>query len=177
MGLKRWFGVDRGTPPPGSGASSSGPAGAGPPGEVAELRTALRALIRRVNAAAGRLPMGAVPEVRDVEDLLTEMLDYEERVVGSGAGIDVYEMTTITAVVHDYLPTSIDAYLALPRSFLSSHRNADGETPGEELLSQLRILRKGVADLAQAIYAGDAPRLSAQGRFLDAKFSSSDLDL
>ena len=86
-------------------------------------------------------------------------------------------MVTLAAVIRDYLPTSVDAYLALPPDVLASHRNADGEAPAEELRSQLSIMEKGVTELAQAIYSGDAQRLSIQGRFLDAKFASSDLDL
>jgi hypothetical protein len=165
--VRRWFGRDRDAPP-GSTAPADG---------TEELRQALRALIRRVNASAGHLPAGAVTEIRDIGDRLGELLDHEERLVGSGAGADAYEMVTLAAVIRDYLPTSIDTYLALPPAFLESHRNAEGETPAQELLGQLRLMEKGVTELAQAIYSGDAQRLSIQGRFLDTKFSSSDLDL
>jgi hypothetical protein len=164
--MKRWFGRDHdhdSRPPP-----PSGPAGVG------DLRPALAALVLRVNASAGRLPTGAVVEIRDIGDRLGELLDHVDRL---GAGVDSYEMVTLAAVIRDYLPTSIDAYLALPPAFLESHRNPEGETPAEELATQLRLMARGVDDLAQAVYSGDAQRLSVQGRFLDAKFASTDLDL
>jgi hypothetical protein len=164
--VRRWFGRD---PEPRAPAD--------PADEITALREALRVLVRRVNASAGRLPTGAVPEIRDIGDRLGELLDHEHRVTGAGGGADSYEMVTLAAVIGDYLPTSIDTYLALPPAFLESHRNAEGETPAEELLGQLRLMEKGVSELAKAIYSGDAQRLSVQGRFLDAKFSASDLDL
>jgi hypothetical protein len=169
--VRRWFGRDRTAP---AGPRSDAPA---PPADAAALRMSLAELIRRVNASSGHLPAGAVVEIRDIGDRLGELLDHEERVAGAGGGADTYEMVTLASVVRDYLPTSVDAYLALPPAFLESHRNPEGETPAEELHSQLRIMEKGVTELAQAIYSGDAQRLSIQGRFLDAKFSSSDLDL
>ncbi len=79
--------------------------------------------------------------------------------------------------ITDYLPTSVDSYLSLPESFLEAHVNDDGQTPAEELLEHLELMAKGVEELATAIYSGDAQRLAVQGRFLDTKFSKSDLDL
>ena len=166
--VKRWFGRDR---------PAADPRPLPPPADVAGLRHSLNELIRRVNASAGRLPAGAVVDIRDMGDRLGQLLDHEDRMGGPGAGAETYEMITLASVIRDYLPTSVEAYLALPPEFLASHRNPEGETPAEELRSQLSIMEKGVTELAQAIYSGDAQRLSIQGRFLDAKFSSSDLDL
>jgi len=177
--VRRWFGrePERRPPPP---AGAGGP-GRPSPGERNSddgpaLRAALDALVRRVKASSGRLPTGAVVEIRDMCDRLGEVLD-RVSAAGTTTGPGSYELVTISAVIRDYLPTSIDAYLALPPAFLDSHRNPEGETPDEELAHQLRIMHQGVDDLAMAIYSGDAQRLSIQGRFLDTKFSSSDLDL
>jgi hypothetical protein len=163
--VKRWFGrgQDDDRPPPPKPAVE----------DVDGLRTALADVIRRVKASSGRLPTGAVVEIRDIGDRLTALLDHEDR----AGGADTYELTTLAAVIRDYLPTSVDAFLALPPEFLRTHRNAEGQTPAEELHAQLLVMEKGVSELAQAIYSGDAQRLSIQGRFLDARFSSSDLDL
>jgi hypothetical protein len=166
--VRRLFGRTRGP---------EGPSRPPPPEGVPALRTALDALVRRINASSWRLPAAAVVEARDITDRLGQLLDHEERMAASGGGADAYEMTTLTAAIRDYLPTSIDTYLALPAEFLDSHRNADGLTPAEELVDQLHVMEKGVTELAHAIYSGDVQRLSVQGRFLDAKFSSSDLDL
>ena len=90
---------------------------------------------------------------------------------------DIPGLRSSLSLLIDYLPTSIDTYLALPPQFLVSHRNAAGETPAEELVAQVTTLRGGLIELAQSVYAGDSERLSSQRRFLETKFTKSDLDL
>ena len=48
--------------------------------DVAALRDALQAMVRKVNASSGRLPTGAVVEIRDIGDRLGQLLDHEDRV-------------------------------------------------------------------------------------------------
>lgn len=146
-----------------------------PADEVAQLRERLRDLVARTNRAADRLPMGVVPQVRAIEDVLVELLDHAAATTGSS--ISAAERYSLAATIDDYLPGSVDAFLALPAAFAATHRNADGKRPGDELLEQLVLLEQAVRDLAIAVYSGDAERLSTQGRFLDTKFSQSDLDL
>ena len=143
--------------------------------EVAALRTSLRETVARTNRAAGRLPVGVVPQVRAIEDALRELLDHVAATAGSATSAQ--ERYTLAATIEDYLPTSLNAYLALPPAFAATHRSAAGLTPGEELYEQLVLLEQAVRDLAVAIYSGDAQRLSAQGRFLESKFAASELDL
>lgn len=169
--IRRLFGLDESAPPAPAPTSTS------PSDEIPALGHALQILIRRVNAAAGRLPVGAVPEAREIGDKLLELLEHAERRVEAGSPLDTYAMITLASTINDYLPTSIGRYLALPEAYLASHRNADGQTADEELLTQLDLMKKGVAELAEAIYSGDAQQLATQGRFLDAKFAKSDLDL
>lgn len=169
MALKRLFGRAPAAPTPTLDAP--------PAHDAASLRTSLQGLVHRVNRSAGRLPVGAVPEIRDIADRLFELLDHAERASSTSGGIDTYAMTTIASTITDYLPTSVESYLSLPESFLDTHVNDDGQTPAEELLEHLDLMAKGVEELATAIYSGDAQRLAIQGRFLDTKFSKSDLDL
>ena len=167
--VKRWFGRDR--PPPPDARPLP------PPADAPTLRRELGDLITRINASSGHLPTEAMVRIRDIGDRLVELLAHVERLGdGGGGGPGSYELITVAGVISDYLPTSIDAYLALPPDFLVSHRNAEGETPAEELCTQLETMEKGVIELTQAIYSGDAQRLSIQRRFLDSKFASSDLD-
>lgn len=163
---------------PSGGLLAGGLLAGGPPTaaqEVAALRTSLRATVQRVNRAADRLPEGVVPQVRAIEDALRELLDHVEATAGSATSAQ--ERYTLAATVDDYLPTSIDAFLALPASFAETHRTPAGRSPGEELLEQLVVLASAVTDLAQAVYSGDAERLSTQGRFLASRFATSALDL
>lgn len=146
-----------------------------PEDELATFRARLREIVVEVNAAADRLPVGVVPRVRAIEDVLVELLDHEEKT--DWTSISAQARFSIGATISDYLPTSLKAYLALPPGFAESHRTPEGRSPGEELAEQLRLLALAVHELALAVYSGDAERLSTQGRFLDTKFSRSDLDL
>lgn len=156
-------------------APSPGSPAAAAPDDVPALRASLRGTVALVNRSADRLPDGAVPRVRAVEDQLRELLDHEESTAWSS--LSGQAQYALSATVQDYLPTTVGAFLALPDGFASTHRNTAGRTPGEELLEQLRLLDDAVRDLVTAVYTGDAERLTTQGRFLDTKFSRSDLDL
>lgn len=138
----------------------------------AELQEALTTLIRRVNQAGGRMPEGGVPGVREVEDVLRPLLSYLRTNDATEA-----EMIGVRTMINDYLPTTVDAFLRLPASFAETHRNRAGRTPADELLLQLDLLAEGAEEYATAIYAGDAQRLTNQGRFLETKFARSELDL
>lgn len=146
-----------------------------PADEVTQTRASLEALVRRTNRAAGRLPEGAVPTLRAIEDVLRELLDHAAATTTSS--VSAQERFTLGATVEDYLPTSLDAFLALPPAFADTHRDAQGRSPGDLLLEQLGLLDTAVRELAVAVYSGDAARPESQGRFLDTKFSGSDLDL
>jgi hypothetical protein len=169
-------------PQPGSEApgreSPAGPSAAATPGtaspeqEAAALQGELKALVRRVNAAGGRLPVGAVPGVRAVEDVLRPLLTYVQRQSASPE-----ELRQLTALVRQYLPEAVDHYLALPASYTATATSATGRTPAQELLDQLQLLHEGAGQLAQAVYDSDAQALAVGRRFLDAKFRRSDLDL
>ncbi len=141
-------------------------------GELGELERSLTELVRRVNRAGGRMPEGGVPAVRAVADVLRPLLQYLRTNPATEA-----EMIPVRASVIDYLPTTVDTFLALPPQFVATHRDRLGRTPVQELLDQLELLVEGARECATAIYAGDAQELSNQGRFLATKFSRSDLDL
>ena len=118
------------------------------------------------------MPEGAVVAVRETEDLLRPMLGYLRANPASET-----EMVQVRAIVQDYLPTSVDTFLALPAGFADTHRNRQGRTASEELLDQLVLLIDATAETATAVYAGDAQALTNQGRFLRDRFQRSELDL
>lgn len=139
---------------------------------AAELQTRLTKIVRDVNEAGGRMPEGGVPAVREVEDVLRPLLTYLQANPATET-----EMLGVRAMLEDYLPTTIDSFLKLPAHFATTHRNPAGRTPADELLVQLELLADGAQEYATAIYAGDAQRLSNQGRFLHDKFARSELQL
>jgi hypothetical protein len=171
------FGRDQPAAPPQQPAPQQVPPQAAeqapPAGDpIEELERQLTELVRRVNRAGGTMPEGGVPAVREVEDVLRPLLRYLRSNPPTAE-----EMIPVRATVTDYLPSTVNAFLALPPDFAVTHRNRMGRTPAEELLEQLRLLAEGAQEYATAIYAGDAQELTNQGRFLATKFTRSDLDL
>ncbi|ABS04779.1 hypothetical protein [Kineococcus radiotolerans] len=143
-----------------------------PADPVSGLQEALREVVRTANRHGGRLPDGAVPAVREVEDVLRPLLAHVAR-----RGAEVEELHNLEAIVTEYLPGALEHYLDLPPDYAETHRLPSGLTPAEELVNQLRLLVDGSRDLQRAVHDHDAQKLSVQGRFLDAKFRRSDLDL
>ena len=153
-------------PPPAPSAPSV------PLDPVAAMQQRLQETVRLANRSGGRLPDGAVPLVRAVEDVLRPLLAH---VAKRGAGAE--EQHNLEAIVHEYLPGALEHYLDLPEEYALTSRGPSGTTPAEELVNQLELLSEGAKDLQRAVYDHDAAKLSVQGRFLDAKFRRSDLDL
>jgi hypothetical protein len=172
----RFFGGPAPGGPPASPPPPDEPAEAtGAPGqrdEITELAGRLTTLVRKVNRNGGKMPEGGVPGVRAIEDVLRPLLTY----LAANPPTEE-ELIPVRATLTDYLPTTLDTFLALPKDFAHSHRNRSGRTPATELVEQLHLLHAGVVEYAQSIYAGDAQELSNQGRFLQTKFGRTDLTL
>jgi len=148
-------------PPPDSAAS-----------DTDALAADLKALIRRVNAAGGRLPVGAVPAVRAIEDRLRPLLTY---LAGQPPRSEV--LRRISAVIREYLPEAVDAYLMLPARYATAPSSPAGTTPADDLLAQLARLTEAADQLQSDVYEHDARQLAIQRQFLDSKFHRSELDL
>jgi hypothetical protein len=139
-------------------------------GESRQLQTELAAIVRQANADGGRLPPGAVPTVRDIDDVLRPLLRYVETRSASDE-----EMRHLTAIIHDYLPTALGDFTSLPAQY-AERPGVTGTTPADDLVRQLQLLDEGANELQDLVYTGDAAQLAIQARFLDAKFRRSDLD-
>ncbi len=154
-------------PPPGTAAADREPEVAEP---ARELQRELAGIVARANAEGGRLPPGAVPTVRDIDDVLRPLLRYIETRSASEE-----EMRHLTAIVRDYLPTALGDFTALPPQY-AERPGVTGTSPADDLLRQLQFLDEGANELQDLVYTGDAAQLAIQARFLDAKFRRSDLD-
>lgn len=135
------------------------------------LRADLERLGARVAKYDRRLPEDVVAAYRRVESQLVEILARAEELATSPDHLFVVGRT-----INEYLPTSLETYANLPRSFAMARRGG-GRSAHEELLSQLALLERELGDIAGAVYAGDVAKLAAQGRFLEDKFAESSLDL
>jgi hypothetical protein len=150
-----------------------GPADAPEPaiaGQVRQLQTELAGIVRQANADGGRLPPGAVPTVRDIDDVLGPLLRYIETQSASEE-----EMRHLSVIIRDYLPTALNDFTALPAQY-AERPGVTGTTPADDLVRQLQLLDEGANELQDLVYTGDAAQLAIQARFLDAKFRRSDLD-
>ncbi|WP_049796071.1 hypothetical protein [Frankia sp. EAN1pec] len=137
---------------------------------VRQLQRELAELVAGANANGGRLPPGAVPTVRDIDDVLRPLLRYIEVQSASEE-----EMRYLTAIVHEYLPQALGDFVALPAHY-ADRPGVTGTTPADDLIRQLQLLDEGANELQDLVYTGDAAKLAIQARFLDAKFRRSDLD-
>ena len=77
---------------------------------------------------------------------------------------------TVEQIIGDYLPTSLQRYLDLPRHLRVG-------APHQELLDQLGILERESLRIREAVYSRAIQALGDQGRFLREKFGRSELDL
>lgn len=79
----------------------------------------------------------------------------------------VEEKTVVRSILSDYLPTSLNTYLALPRSYLTRTKAAaEQETTG-----QLDLLVQTVHGIQDQVFDGVEQKIRAQSQFLRDKFS------
>jgi hypothetical protein len=120
----------------------------------------------------GRVP----PEVTQrVQQICTTIDDALPRADALGPGSQGLFVLVHTAT--DYLPTALQAYLDLPRSYADQHVVADGKTSLALLTDQLDVLTTQMNEVADAVHRSDTDKLVANGRFLAEKFGKGPLDL
>jgi uncharacterized membrane protein (DUF485 family) len=138
----------------------------------AQVRVALASLTSSVRQHAELFPA-------ECKQLLDESIGQMEQVasfVASGGHADA-ELRSVHAIATDYLLTSINTYVRLPREYALTHRNSGGRTPAQELELELRLLRDKTKEAADSLHHIDALRLQEQSAFLQAKFGRSELDI
>lgn len=86
-----------------------------------------------------------------------------------------HQAHTVEQIVGDYLPTSLQRYLDLPRHVRTAQTGTT--RPHTELLDQLGLLERESSRIREAVYSRAVQALDDQGRFLREKFGRSELDL
>lgn len=84
-----------------------------------------------------------------------------------------FEAFTARETLRSYLPETLAAYLAVPR-VLRRVRRAAGPSADDELSRQLRTLHNGLERIREADAEIGATRMTANGAFLDERFTSPD---
>ena len=140
--------------------------------DLRKLKEDLASLDRGLLQNRTRLGQDACTKVDTLIGLLGDILDRGDALRGSSQQLNVVEST-----IRDYLPTSLETYLNLPRTYAMSSRQAGKKSAHEELLGQLDILAREAGKILDAVVENDSSSLANQGRFLEDKFRTSSLDL
>ncbi|WP_211591985.1 toxic anion resistance protein [Microbispora sp. H10836] len=138
--------------------------------EARALRTDLDTLV--ANVSPPRFPEDVVAKVGILAAILRDVLARAEALTSAPDHLHV-----VSQAVRDYLPTSLEAYANLPRSYALTRRGPRERSAHEELMAQLGLLESGLSAIAEAVYQGDEQALRDQGRFLRDRFGGSSLDL
>ncbi|HXR44380.1 MAG TPA: hypothetical protein VN759_06200 [Pseudolysinimonas sp.] len=146
--------------------------GLGDDATAPQLQEQLRLLEASLHGEAGRLDA-------DAEAVVTKILGTLGDIVARWDDLAVApeQRHTVQAMITDYLPTSLQTYLNLPRTFALSTRVAGKKTAHDELMDQLGILDTESGKIRDAVYSKEVDSLADQSRFLRQKFATSSLDL
>jgi hypothetical protein len=146
--------------------------GVGESASAEDLASQLRLLRKSLGAEARRLDDDANVIVLRILGTLDDVVERWDDLASAPDQSHVIER-----MVLDYLPTSIQNYLNLPRAFALTSRVAGKKTAHEELLQQLEILDRASDEIRTAVYARQVQTLTDQTTFLKDKFTPSSLDL
>ncbi|MBO0681748.1 MAG: hypothetical protein J2P45_01220 [Candidatus Dormibacteraeota bacterium] len=125
----------------------------------------VRQLLPRISAmTSGRLPVGYQTKVNDILRRVDHLMQQTDR-MGSE---DLY-LVRQTAV--DYLPTTLNAYLALPRGYAYQLPEVGRKPALHVLWEQLCMLEAKLVEVERGIDRRDADSLLANGRFLQNRLS------
>jgi hypothetical protein len=116
------------------------------------------------------LPIDLRVKVEQIRHKADVLLGYAERFPPFSHDLHIVRQTAA-----DYLPRTVDAYLALPGTD-DPIVTADGKTALEELRQQLALLDSKLDEIAQDLQREDVDRLLANRRFLEDRFQAKDSD-
>jgi len=115
------------------------------------------------------LPIDVQVKVEQIRRKVDVLLGYADRFPPFSQDLYLVRQTA-----SDYLPRTINAFLALPKETAEKPLSGDGKTAHQELKAQLDLLDAKLDDIAQDLQRQDADRLLANRRFLEARFGMRD---
>jgi len=131
-----------------------------------------QALDTQVRLITGKVPPEVMAKVLKIRQTMVGILPRSGTLRPGSPELFVIERTAT-----DYLPTSLEAYLKLPRAYATLHAVHGGKTAKQILLDQLSLLENKMNEVADDVNRNDSDRLLANGRFLEEKFGRSPLSL
>jgi hypothetical protein len=115
---------------------------------------------------APRLPLDVQVKVEQIRRKVEVLTAHADRFpLGSR---DLY---ILRRTASDYLPATLDAYLALPPETADRPVAPDGRTALQVLKDQLGLLDSKMDEIAEDVQRQDIDRLLANGRFLEDHFA------
>src|SRR5437588_11737154 len=115
------------------------------------------------------LPIDVQVKVEQIRRKVEVLLGYADRFPPFSQDLYLVRQTA-----SDYLPRTINTFLAMPRDAAEKPLSIDGKTAHEELKAQLDLLDSKLDDIAQDLQRQDADRLLANRRFLESRFGLRD---
>ncbi len=140
--------------------------------DVFDTRAVERSLARLERRIAGRVPYDISTKTSRIVSAINETLP-RAGALGPGAAGHY----ALVACATDYLPTTLQVYLDLPRSYADHHVVTKGKTARVLLTEQLDVLAAEIKEIADAVNRADTDRLLVNGRFLETKFGRTALDV
>jgi hypothetical protein len=131
-----------------------------------------QALDTQVGSITGKVPPEVMAKVLKIRQIIMGILPRSGNLAPGSPALFLIERTA-----SDYLPTSLEAYLRLPRAYATLHPVQDGKTAKQILLDQLTLLESKMNEVANDVHSNDSDRLLANGRFLQERFGRSPLSL
>jgi len=111
------------------------------------------------------LPIDVQVKVEQIRRKVDVLLSFADRFPPFSQDLYLVRQTA-----SDYLPRTIDAYLALPKQVAERPLSGEGKTPHEELKAQLELLDAKLDEIAQDLQRQDMDRLLANRLFLEERF-------
>ncbi|MDQ6754950.1 MAG: hypothetical protein M3017_16515 [Actinomycetota bacterium] len=131
--------------------------------ELEQLIRGLDALRSSMRRSGATLPTVLSSQLRQIDDVLRPLVNY---VAAHGASTE--QKVLLGAVITDYIPSPLRAYLAVDAS-----EHADGSKSTKLFAEQLKVLEATVKDLDAQVRSGAVSELSVHARFLADKFGPS----
>ena len=125
-----------------------------------------KSLAQQLGAAAGRVPPEILARMQRIElTIRTEILPHLDCLP-----LGAPELYLIERTVSDYLPTAVEAYLRLPRGYVSSQPGSQGRAAVDVLVEELDFLDAEMRLVAEVVHRTDMDQLLAHKRFLADRF-------
>ena len=125
-----------------------------------------KSLAGQIGAAAGRVPPEIHARMQRIElTIRTEILPRLDCLP-----LGAPELYLIERTVSDYLPTAVEAYLRLPRGYVSSQPGSQGRAALDVVVEELDFLDAEMRQVAEVVHRTDMDQLLAHKRFLADRF-------